>query len=150
MSDLWILVANAAEAKILAGFKAKLINGSENGDGLVEIEHFKHPASRQKSADLSSDKPGNFSGSAHGTMVESSDQKAIEAEAFAKTLIVKLEDGQLNKHYNELIVVASPNFHGVLNKHWPETVKKCIVCQIEKDYTQVLPRQLVSHLANYL
>ena len=50
MAITWILVANASQAKLYANTGPK--------KGLALVKDLKHPESREKAADLVSDRPG--------------------------------------------------------------------------------------------
>jgi len=131
-------------------YKARLLNG---GAELSLVQTFSHPSSRQKSQQLSSDKKGSFQANAasgHGTFVETSDPKEYEAERFAKEIADALEEGRINKDYHELILVATPHFHGLLNKELNHNVTKLVSKNIEKDYTKDNDRELLAHLESFL
>ena len=58
MSITWILVANAAQAKLYAN------QGPNKGVKLVS--EYAHPESREKGSDLVSDRPGHYQGHGNG------------------------------------------------------------------------------------
>lgn len=150
MTTTWILVANASKAHLYASPKAKLFNGNAKLDQIYE---YSHPQSRQKSTDLVSDRAGRRmtlrAGSA--TYKESSNAREQEADMFARQLVDKLASEYLAHHFEDLIIAAPPQFHGMLNKHLSNNhLNSAISVNIEKDYTKSGTRELLDHLQDYL
>lgn len=141
MSDIYILIANASEARL---FKAQKLFG--------EWQLFKelsHPESRDKGLDLVSDRLGHFQNAAmgHGSFVESSDPKAFEADRFAKILADLLEDARKTNTCESIVVVAPPKFRGKLNDHFTPHVQNLISPKsLTKDYTRATPDELIAYL----
>lgn len=129
MEKSWFLVANASEARLFEK------NGKTNG--LECINSFEHPQSRSKEADLITDGPGRYdnNGSAHGDYESKTSPKSHEKEVFARELAQKLESARTRNSFERLIIVASPQFHGMLNKHLSNQVKAKVTRHVEKDYT---------------
>lgn len=149
MTTSWILIANASQAKIYKTARVKLFNG----DGALElVAEFGHPQSRQKNADLTADRSGKFQGqnTGSGTFNEAAVPKKVEADQFAKELIKKLNEGRNKNSYQDLIVVASPQFHGILNKHMQGPLEQMVSVNIEKDYTKIAEHDLLKQLQEYL
>ena len=144
MTTTWILIANATEAHLYQSPKAKLFNGMEKLELVCE---FAHPDGRKKDIDLVSDRLGH---NGHGTMIESSDLKQFEAERFARELAQSLESSRTSNSFQDLIVIAPPSFHGLLNKHFNEQLQGLVSVNVEKDYTKANERQLLSNLQGYL
>ncbi len=142
MATTWILVANAALAKLYAN------EGINKGVALVS--RHQHPASRGKGSDLVSDRPGSNQGhgNEHGSFVPAVSPKENAADHFALELGRLLDEGRVKNHYGRLILVASSPFIGRLKAHLPEGVKKLITGSVDKDYTGASERELVDLLAN--
>ena len=83
----WILVANAAEAKLLSTDNLRV------GE-LGLVGEFTHPDSRKKAAELTSDKRGRYQTDlgAHGAFSKN-DPKEVELEHFAIQLSHELKSG---------------------------------------------------------
>jgi protein required for attachment to host cells len=149
MTTSWILIANASEARLYKSPRAKLFNGDCS---LELIAEYGHPESRQKNEDLSADRPGHFQrenlGSA--TFNEPTEPKKVEAEIFAKSLIEKLNDGRNRHLYDDLIIVASPAFHGILNQNMAKALLQMVSVTIDKDYTAVAEHELLKQLQSHL
>ncbi len=140
--NTWILVANASKA---------FLYSSENlytGD-LQLVEELRHPESRKKGVDLITDGPGGYA-TDHGarSAYEKSHPKEDEAEIFAIKLASLLKDGNYNNDYEQLVLVATSHFYGLMKKHMDFTVDEFI--HIDKDYTQLTQRELVKHLHEHM
>ena len=125
----WILVANSAEAKILATDKLR------TGE-LEVVREFTHPESRKKISELMTDKPGHYkTDSGAHSAYDKNDPKEIEAEHFAMQLIHELKTGWDQHNFKNLIVVAPAHFYGILRKHM-QHFNFCDIDHIPKDYTK--------------
>ena len=144
-SITWLLLADASKAKIYSLHKARLFHQPNNTDNLKLLHEYAHNESRMKNHDLVADRLGEFGS---GTFVEASSPKVHEAELFANQLIAALQVGR--NQYRDLIIVASPMFMGLLNKHMPTEIKKLITQKIEKDYTQQNGHELLESLLIHL
>lgn len=145
MMDTWVLVANASAAKLYT---------SENlrHNHLVLLDEYSHPDSRKKRTELISDRPGSYEGRGicHGTFVERSDPKEVEAEHFAQELASKLNSGRNSNSYEKLLLIASPHFQGLLKKHMDAKVSQKVTHVIEKDYTKIPEKALVAYIHTHL
>ncbi len=134
MANTWLIVANASQATIYETEK--------NPKTLKLIKEYLHPASRAKGSELASDRPGHFQqeargreGTTHGAFNEQINPKDYEHERFAIELAKDLDAGRTANDYDDLIIIASPHFHGLLNKHLNEQVAGMVSRHIDKDYT---------------
>jgi protein required for attachment to host cells len=142
LGTTWILVSNASLGKIFR-------NTGPN-KGLEKVREFEHPQSREKNADLVTDRPGHNpgAGNGHGSFVPATMPKEHESDVFALKLARELDAGRVDKLYSRLVLVASPAFLGQLNRHLPETVKGLVSYSLEKDYTRATDKELTRHLAS--
>lgn len=150
MTVVQIIVANSVEAQLYQSPKAKLLNGDAS---LQLVKEFSHPESRLKSSELESDRHGNYNNrhtSGTSTFSEHTNLHDIEAEHFAKELAEELEKGRKNNDFQELIIVAAPSFHGLLNKHLSHHVQGLVFLTIEKDYTRSDSKELAKRLGEHL
>ena len=138
----WILVADASRARVFAfaqGAKAWALE--------KELEH---PASREKSSDLTTDRPGrmqqSFGHGARSSMDNPTDPKEAEAQVFAHELAKHLEDGLNHNHFDRVTLVAPPHFLGLLRQTVSEQVRKRIRLSLDKDYTSLAARELPEHI----
>jgi protein required for attachment to host cells len=140
MSITWIMVANASHAKLFT-------NKGPN-KGLELIKELDHPESREKAAELVSDRIGNYAGS--GSYAQPTSPKEHEAERFAQKIALELEQGRVSNAYEKLVVVTSAHFMGLLNGRISQQVKSRISGSINKDYTNLPVKELSGHLANHV
>ena len=148
--NTWILISNASEAQVYRTNNNLVMDRNQHRPEL--IKQLQHPGSRDKEADLISDRAGYFHGKneGHGDFIEPTDPKDTEANRFARELAELLEEARIEKSFEQLIVVAPPQFHGLLNKHMNKNVSRMIKKHIEKDYTKDNINDLIDHLQTYL
>lgn len=144
MTTTWILVANASRADLYAN------KGPHTGLELVKT--YLHAASREKSQEMISDRPGHYQtgGGAHGAFSQPTDPKQHEEDKFAAELAHELETGRTSNRYTRLIMVASNPFMGKLNNHISAHVRILTTDTIEKDYTNLDEQELAGHLESCL
>ncbi|MEW5769768.1 MAG: host attachment protein [Pseudomonadota bacterium] len=138
MSVTWVMVANASQAKLFANYGPKR--------GLQLIKELLHPASREKTSNLVSDRSGANSGPGHGAYIQATDPKHHEAERFALQVARELDEGRVQNSYDQLILVASASFMGLVNGCLPVHVRSKVSKSIDKDYTKLPVKELTGHL----
>ncbi len=136
MSVTWIVVANASQAKLYENQGPK--------KGLQLVKELDHPESREKAANLVSDRVGNFQGS--GSYAQHTDPKHVEMDRFALELANELETGRAKNAFSRVVLVSSAPFIGRVRQHLTEHVKGKISDTIEKDYTKLNIKDLTGHL----
>jgi len=143
MPNTWLVVANASQATIY--------QTEQRPKTLTLVKEFLHPPSREKGEQLASDRPGHFQGEAvgmegttHGAFNEPTDPKAYEHERFAVELAKELDAGRTANSFKNLIIVASPHFHGLLNKSMNTHVAGMVGQHIQKDYTSLDEKELLA------
>ena len=138
----WILVANAAEAKLFTS------DNLRTGE-LTLLREFAHPESRQKASELKSDHPGHYTTGAgiHGSYSKQ-DPTDIEAEHFAIQLAHELKAGSDKNHYKHLVMVTPAHFHGLIRKHLDNHLPDIV--HISKNYTRYTTEKLISSLREHL
>lgn len=140
----WLLVGNAS--------RARLFKTQARPKSLTLIKEYLHPPSREKGEDLASDRPGHYqaesqpAGAIHGAFNEPTSPKAYEHERFAMELAKELNEGRTRNRFNNLMIVASPHFHGLLNQHLNSHVAKMVTNRLSKDYTELDESSLISKL----
>jgi protein required for attachment to host cells len=155
MAITWILIANASEAFLYETQKAKLFNSNSHpkDDLLILIKHYEHMASRKHTRDLVTDREGRYIASqtaGHGAFVEKTDAKEVEENRFAHELAQVLERGRTSGDFDELIIIATPRFHGYINNHLNSHLNKLLTCRLEKDYTHLNHRKLIEQLREHI
>ena len=144
MTTTWILVANAAAAAIFTN------DGPQKG--LVKMKTMQHAASREKSSELVTDRPGHTQsrGNGRGAYVPAKTPKEIEAERFALELARTLDHGRTAHAFQRVILIAPPHFMGLINQHLDPHVRQLVGASIEKDYTKLDEKELVGHLESHI
>lgn len=140
MATTWILVANASQAKLYANTGPR--------KGLVLLKDLSHPESREKAADLVSDRPGQMHspGAGHRASQPKTDPKTNEARHFAQALARELNHGRVSNQFERLILVAPPAFMGLLNEKLDGPTANIVSDRFEKDYTKASEKTLAQHL----
>lgn len=132
---IWILVANAYDARIFA--TEKLSNDWHL------IKEFTNPEGRQKDTDIVSDGYGNYRNNALNKTTsgyqDRTDPKLYDIDQFALTLANELNLCRTQNMYNKLIMIAPPKFYGMLKKHSDEHTLRLVIKHLDKDYA-VLPQ----------
>ena len=138
--DVWVVVANSTQARI---FKADTVHH------LTELETLIHPGSRMHSSELTSDRPGRSFESTHsGTrhaMEPKTDPQQHEFDEFAKHLSKHLNLACGNGKCGKLYLAASPAFLGLLRQHLNEKTIHLVANQLDKDITQLSPKEITKH-----
>lgn len=135
----WILVANASRAKLFAN------EGPNRGLALMKEIH--HPESRQKNAELVTDRPGSMAGTAgRGAMAPHMQPKEHEARVFALELARELTHGRNSNAYKRAILVAPPSMMGLLNDSLDSVTSNLVTDRFEKDYTMATEKQIATQL----
>ncbi len=141
----WLLVANGSEAR--------LFETESRPKTLKLLQSFEHPESREKGADLNTDRAGMYHGDTavgrgtiQGSMAESTDPKEVEMERFALELVDTLDHGRTTNKFNNLIIASSPHFHGLLNKKMNHQLEKLVDRHINKDLTAYREAELLERL----
>ncbi|MBV6474745.1 MAG: host attachment protein [Rhodocyclaceae bacterium] len=140
MATTWILVANASQAKLYANTGPK--------KGLALVKELLHPESREKAADLVTDRPGHMqsAGNGHGARQPRTDPKTNEARHFAQELARELTHGRTSGQAGRFILVAPPAFMGLINEKLDGPTAGLVSDRFEKDYTKSSEKELASHL----
>ena len=113
MDTVWIVVADAARARILS-CEGRACHG------LKDVEAFSHSESRAQNQDLVSDRQGrgwaSASGDARHAMDEPTDPAQHERERFARAVAERLKTAHHQGVFKHLAIIASPSFLGVLRE----------------------------------
>jgi protein required for attachment to host cells len=141
MSKTWILVADAA--------RARLFEMPKKGANMTEIACFTHPNGRS---------PGQHPD--HGRLTRTQEsansaRHAIEphtslrdkhAMQFADLLRDTIVRGRIENQYEHLVLMAPPRFLGVLHDRLDDKTLKCVVGEVGNDLLALSPTELRTHL----
>ena len=139
----WILVADAARARILWV--------EPEGHALTLLDEREHPASRSKGSELLGDdrgrtRPRNRDAVRGSALSYTTPPKTVEAEAFARELADHLRLAHAHNEFNELVLIAPPQFLGTLRKVLDHGVAASVTASIDKDCTRETPDELLHRL----
>jgi protein required for attachment to host cells len=148
MDTVWIVVADAARARILS-CEGRACHG------LKDVEAFSHSESRAQSQDLVSDRPGrgwaSASGDARHAMDQPTDPAHHERERFARIVADRLKAAHNQGAFKHLALVASPSFLGVLREVLDRHVAQVICVEVAKNVVKVeSPEALRPFLPDFL
>ena len=151
----WYLVGDSSRARIFVHRSAD--------KNLQLLRAFDHPQSRMANQDLVSDRPGRVQQSAppsrgnpagsmgnRSAMEPHTSPKTVEQEHFAHELAAALHKGLVDQSYQSLVLVAGPQFLGLLRNILNEQVLKHVTASLDKDYTHFTQPELEKHLAAQL
>ncbi|MBI5040130.1 MAG: host attachment protein [Gammaproteobacteria bacterium] len=131
----WVIVADSSRGKIY-------VQKKHNGE-LQEAVDLVHPGARLRGVDLSSDRAGGHVGAfGQGSHVfdARTAAKEHEAESFAKEIAERLESGRNSGQFQRLVLIAPPEFLGLLREQLGDNLRRLVVEEIAKD--------LVTHSAD--
>jgi protein required for attachment to host cells len=146
MDTTWIVLADEGRARIL--------QRSEPGADLEDVEELIDAAAHAHNADLRRDAMGRRSpadghGAHAGTHMPGSSTSSAgeekldhEAELFARRLALRLSDARRAHRYDRLRIAAAPRFLGRLRKELDTEVCSVLDDAIDKDLLQLDRRTL--------
>lgn len=128
MHKTWLVVANAHQCRIFQYQKA--INQ------LTLLNKFQHEESKLKRNALVADGSGSYrsSSAVNAAYSEIADPKYVEKQNFAREIVGELEQGRVASDFNDLFIVAPPQFHGLINKNCNKNLSRMVVKDVQKDY----------------
>jgi len=152
MPATWIVSANASRARFFAQAHA--------ADPLDEVIDMVNEGSRLRSRDLQTDSPVGAraaSNSLHSTGAPTTPStyeprqtpKEHEMELFARQVADYLVKAHDEGRFQELCLVASPEFLGTLRKLVEPRLHEALRGAINKDYTHSSPRELQQQIGNW-
>jgi protein required for attachment to host cells len=142
MKKKWIVVAESSRARIFSV--------ESRSTPLKEVEDMVHVASRLHDQDLVTDMPGR-SFDSHGSvgrhaMESKTEPKKAEVMHFAHDVSERLENARRVGDYNDLVLISSPGFLGMLKqtlgnvtqKHISQTINKNLIHKSEAEIRHYL------------
>jgi protein required for attachment to host cells len=135
---VWIVVASKARARIFS-------NGTIKSMPLTELYDLVDPESRLHRRDTMTDRPGRshdrFGGGRHAVEQRNS-IKWHGSKRFATRICAHLEQGYRRHEFQQLVLIASGEFLGLLRREMSPELKLCIQREIPKNVS-TLPVHLV-------
>ncbi len=138
----WLVVANSARARVL--------ETTSEGPPCIHVADLVHPESRQKGAELSSDRAGQVAGGhglGSGEFLPRTDPREREHDKFAAEVAALLDAGVADGRCHELVLVASNPFLGHLRQRLGEQAGKRVRFTLPHDYTLLPDSELFERLS---
>ena len=135
--DTRVIVADNARARIFSSHSVI--------KHLEEIEGFAHPEARLSNRELVRDTSGK-SVDQHGSLDPATSPNDHEEQDFARLLGKHLKDLHNQQHFDQLILIASPKFLGVLRKALPGPLDQLVTRSIDKDLTTASVEQIIDYI----
>ncbi len=159
MAKNWVVVANNTGARIfMPAPPAPRVKDPQTFQSspaesppsrLVELEKLEHSEGRLKSQAIDADRPGRSfesTGMTRHAMSREVDPKKQGAIAFAKQVTDRLESGRRQGEVERLILVAAPEFLGLLRDHLTSELRRMIEEEFSLDLVQMTPHEIRAHL----
>jgi len=128
MAHTWVVVAESSRARIFE------MDGLQSP--LRELDDLVNPDARAHERDLISDRQGRtFDSRGQGRHAKqpAASQKEHRSASFARELAVRMEKGRVLGEFENLIIIAAPEFLGTLRKCLSEATKQQIKREIHKN-----------------
>lgn len=143
----WVLIADSS--------RATLLETDTKYEEWKVIQVLEHPESRLKAEDLMADGRGRTSPRQRDTarraaMAPSTSPRQVEFEKFSRELADLLQLGYDQHAYVGAILVAPPEFLGLLRAALPDTVENAVEASIDKNFTKERPEHVVEMLRDAL
>jgi protein required for attachment to host cells len=145
MAKNWVVVADRSTAKI---FLVATPTGK-----LQDLETLKYPKGRMRAREIDADRPGRAfqsAGSQRHGMERASDVKKQEAMAFARQIASRLEGARLQNGLARLILVAPPEFLGLLRDNLSAETRELVQAEFDLNLTAMKPSEIRAHLPEKL
>lgn len=144
MSLTWVVVADRGHARIFSSSGPRA--------GLQELDALTHPAARLHDRDLVSDAPGrsfDSGGQGRHAMSSQTEPRQHEAEVFARRVGEHLDSARQRRLFEKLILVASPEFLGLLRKLMTQPTADRVVATVNKNLVQHDTEEIRDHLPHW-
>lgn len=151
MQTTWIVTANNGRARIYAQ--------KDQNSALMEVEDMVNPSQRGRVSDIDTDQLGQLAASKSIKSVGAATQPSgyepnqtpleHQAELFGRSVAEYLQQAYTQNRFQNLIIAAGPEFLGLLRKLLDKQVAGAISQELNKDYTNVSPHDLLGQLKQH-
>ena len=120
---------------------------------LEEIETLEHPEARLPAHEIDADRPGRSFASAgkrRHAMEREVDPKTQAAITFARGIVERLESARAQGDLERLILVAAPEFLGLLRDHLSAETKRIVQNEFALNITGMPAEDIRAHLPEKL
>lgn len=163
MEKNWVVVANSTKAKFFTlAPPAPRLKDSQSPpystealqqSRLIEFQALEHPEGRLKSQSIDADRPGRSfesAGMKRHAMSREVDPKKQEAITFARRVAERMEAARRQGELEHLILVAAPEFLGLLRDNITSELRRLIEAEFSLDLVQMSPHEIRGHLPETL
>jgi protein required for attachment to host cells len=144
----WIVSANAG--------RARFFSEANSAGALEEIDDMVNTAARLRTVETETDQLGQRAASKSRHSVGAPTQPSgyepnqspaeHQTEIFARNVAASLLQRHQQGRFQKLILIASPEFLGVLRKLLDPKLESVVSLEINKDYTQFNAKELREHI----
>jgi protein required for attachment to host cells len=134
---LWIVVASKARARIFSSAAGRSMP-------LTEIYVLVDPDSRLREREVNTDRPGRVHdryGQGRHAMEQNS-ARHESAKRFAARVCAWLEQGRRRNRFQGLVLVAAPEFAGLLRRQMSPRLRQCIDAEVPKNISGLPERSI--------
>lgn len=134
MPMTWILVADRTRARLFASSRA--------GEPLLELRDFLNPEGRERAQELVTDRASRMPcmvGRARGALEVRTSPAQHAAEVFAREVCSVLERGLVDRACARVVLVAAPEFMGLLHGCASKRLRAATVFELGKNLTTLAP-----------
>lgn len=145
LSNTWVLVADAARARI---FRLQ-----DAGGGLDPVWQLQLVGTNLPNRKIASDAPGrsfDSAGSGRHAMEPPTDPARYEQQRFAHDVAERLDAERKRQAFAGLIVVAPPQFLGDLRQTMSGPLKAMTIAELNKDLSKAKPAEIIEQLRDVL
>jgi len=145
MAKNWVLVADSASAKIFSLAAPR--------SSFEEIETLDHPEGRLPAGKINADRPGRSfasAGTRRHAMEREVDPKRQAILTFAREIVERLENARAQGELERLILVAAPEFLGLLREHLSAETKRIVENEFALNLANLPAHEIRAHLPEKL
>lgn len=142
MTKNWLVVANAARARVL--------EETDRPGHYTHVADLVHPQSRLKGTQLGGDRPGHVDRAGHGlpstAYAPHTEPREREHDRFAREVAQALNDGAAQNRCAGFTLVASDPFLGHIKAHLSAQARKLVLRSVAHDYTTLRDDELAERI----
>lgn len=145
MAKNWVVVADSASARIFSMAKPR--------SPLDEIETLDNPEGRLPAQEINADRPGRSFASAgkmRHAMEREVDPKKQAVINFARRVAERLERAKSQGDLERVILVAAPEFLGLLREHMSAEIKRIVENEFPLNLAGMAAKEIRTHLPDKL
>ncbi|MGI8397518.1 host attachment protein [Agrobacterium deltaense] len=139
--NAWILVADAKRALLLR-------NAGNAANIMLKVEEVIQAPPNGPTRDHGTDRPGRTASGSHRSSLGNADLHRLEEERFFSNVVEKLQSACTDRDVHKLYVVAPPKALADLRSAIPDTLRKIIVAEHDKDIVNLPVNEIEKYFAS--